>query len=577
MHDRWITDRVPSKVFPAYTRGNAGEVLPDPVSPLGWSLMWQEGIIKGCRDGFIEFGLVDWSEFETPNDPECFGMYGGYFYNPLSLVRLMGARIPGGSPEAIDAAYFDPRPDVPPYVREPWHESAKHAEKLGNTFGWVMTTDAHTQVDLDHDQVEKLRADRPNLSGLHDSALLARARSIVPMLQQMFETSIHSSLGASVGPGALAALCGALGVPEYHIALLGGIEVDSAKPSFAMWDLSRIARNASEVSAEFERGMDNLLDRIAALGTPAAKQFITAYHDFVYRYGSRGPNEWDLYAKTWETHPELALGAIDRMRVSGDEKSPYTRHAAAVAERDRLAAEMRRLLAGDAEQLGTFELAMKSSAIFLASRERYKTNLIKAIGEIRMALREFARRRVERKELDSVEQLYMLTAAELDGFRHEPSAYINTLRDREREFAELGLLEPPFIVNATVKPLSQWERKGTQTVEVAAAGDVLTGTAGSGGIAEGRARVLLDPSDPFALEPGEILIAPNTDPSWTPLFVPSAAVVVNVGAMGTHAMIVSRELGIPCVVSVRDATARIPNGARVRVNGAAGTVEILGD
>ena len=158
MQERWITDRVPSKVFTAYTRGNAGEVLPDPVSPLAWSFMWGPGIVKGCRDGFIEFGLVDWDEFETPDDPECFGMYGGYFYNPLSLVRLMGARIPGGSPEAIDAAYFDPRPDVPPYVREAWHESEKHATKLGGSFGWVMTTPAHDQIDADHEMAEKIRA-----------------------------------------------------------------------------------------------------------------------------------------------------------------------------------------------------------------------------------------------------------------------------------------------------------------------------------------------------------------------------------------------------------------------------------
>ena len=70
-------------------------------------------------------------------------------------------------------------------------------------------------------------------------------------------------------------------------------------------------------------------------------------------------------------------------------------------------------------------------------------------------------------------------------------------------------------------------------------------------------------------------VAPMTDPSWTPLFVPAAAVIVDVGAAQSHAMIVSRELGIPCVPSVTHATKRIPDGATVRVNGDAGTVEIL--
>jgi rifampicin phosphotransferase len=55
MQDRWITDRLVGKQFPMFTRGNAGEVLPDPVSPLSWTFVWEPGIMRGCRDGFIEF------------------------------------------------------------------------------------------------------------------------------------------------------------------------------------------------------------------------------------------------------------------------------------------------------------------------------------------------------------------------------------------------------------------------------------------------------------------------------------------------------------------------------------------
>jgi pyruvate,water dikinase len=126
-----------------------------------------------------------------------------------------------------------------------------------------------------------------------------------------------------------------------------------------------------------------------------------------------------------------------------------------------------------------------------------------------------------------------------------------------------------------VTPFATWPRKGDRHVDVAVAGDVLSGAAGSGGVATGRARVVLDPSDPFALEPGDVLVAPNTDPAWTPLFVPAAAVIVNVGAMGSHAVIVCRELGIPCVVSVVDGTRRIADGALVTVDGNAGTVTVL--
>src|SRR5207302_9118374 len=108
----------------------------------------------------------------------------------------------------------------------------------------------------------------------------------------------------------------------------------------------------------------------------------------------------------------------------------------------------------------------------------------------------------------------------------------------------------------------------------AASGDTLIGIAGCPGTYTGTARVVLSPDDPTGLEPGDILVAPITDPAWTPLFVPAGAVVVDVGAQISHAVIVSRELGISCVVSVTDATRRIPDGAAVIVDGTAGTVTV---
>ncbi len=103
----------------------------------------------------------------------------------------------------------------------------------------------------------------------------------------------------------------------------------------------------------------------------------------------------------------------------------------------------------------------------------------------------------------------------------------------------------------------------------------MLGVAGCPGVAEGRARVVLDPAHPGNLGPGDVLVAPLTDPAWTPLFVPAEAVVVDVGGQMSHAVIVSRELGLPCVVAATDATARIPDGALIRVDGAAGSVTVL--
>ena len=74
-----------------------------------------------------------------------------------------------------------------------------------------------------------------------DAALLARARSMAPLLQQTFENAMRVSSLASLGPGALGAVCEGLGDPTLSIRLLAGIEVDSAAPSHAMWELGRVA------------------------------------------------------------------------------------------------------------------------------------------------------------------------------------------------------------------------------------------------------------------------------------------------------------------------------------------------
>jgi pyruvate,water dikinase len=87
--------------------------------------------------------------------------------------------------------------------------------------------------------------------------------------------------------------------------------------------------------------------------------------------------------------------------------------------------------------------------------------------------------------------------------------------------------------------------------------------------------VVTDLEAALALEPGEILVAPLTDAAWTPLFLVAGAVVVDVGALNSHAVVVSRELGLPCVLSLNDATERLASGMRLAVDGTAGTVTVV--
>ncbi|MGT2463223.1 PEP-utilizing enzyme [Sinomonas atrocyanea] len=104
-------------------------------------------------------------------------------------------------------------------------------------------------------------------------------------------------------------------------------------------------------------------------------------------------------------------------------------------------------------------------------------------------------------------------------------------------------------------------------------GALLTGTPASGGVAEGPVRVVAGPEGFASLRAGEVLVCPNTNPSWTPLFARAAAVVVDTGGLGSHAAIVAREYGVPAVMATGDGTSVLQDGQRVRVDGSRGRVD----
>ena len=574
-NNEWMGDSSLGERFPAWTRGNAADVFPAPFSPLGKDLVLQKSMSMGLRNAYIALGALSYDEFENCDSPDLFKMFGGYVYNPLTLTRILGARMPGASPEMIDKAFFDDRDDVPPYEEQPWHQSAAHEARLGESMGWAMSATSLPELDADRILARSQREQRPDLQSLTDAALLARARSMVPLIQQTFENAMRVSSLASLGPGALDAICEGLGDKSLSIRLLAGIEVDSAAPSHAMWVLGRLAAASPIVGSAFDAGPDTVLDHLRASDTAQAHEFLEQFDQFLFEFGARAQNEYDILAVSWEVKPRIALAAIDLMRRSDAAQAPVNRNTASVAERDRIAADIREKIAADPETAGLFEAAMGSAQLFLSGRERAKTNVVMIINEMRVALREFGRRLVERGVIDQIEQVFMVTDAELDQLRHHPETMTAVINARWQQFQTLFDHEPVFIVNGSVPALSEMTRRGGKSLVTAGVGAVLTGAAGSGGVATGRARVILDAADPEGLEPGDILVAPQTDPSWVPLFVAAAGVVVNVGAMGSHAMIVSRELGVPCVASVADATELIPDGATITIDGNAGTVTII--
>ncbi len=574
--DRWITDTHPKTRFHYFTRANADEVGPEPFSPLGWSLAWVKGTGPGAADGFVSFGINRPEELAP--DHQIFGNWGGYFYNNMGLSRLMGVRMPGVSVDAIDKAYFGDHPGVPPYEPDPRDEDAGCTEKLGRTLERVMGAESWGAMDEAIAFSRKAQEARPELAGLSDQELVSHARRMVEGIRRVWGPYCEVVLAASIGPGAVGAVCEALGRGSDAVKLFTGIGgVESAGGSIAVWRLSRRVRRSAELTGAFDSGIEGLLDRLRRSGSGDAQAFLGEFGELLDEYGHRGPHEWDLRSHSWATRPEIVLGMVDRVRFQTDEHDPSVVAARAAAERERLSAELTELLAGDAEAQGAFVAGLRSGTLFYQLREAGKSAAIRLYYETKLAMFELGRRMTGRGVLDEPQQVFMLLDEELDRFVADPAAWSETIRERDRDFGILQRLEPPYIVDARVgpAPIGEWPERDASGIDTASVGDVLQGASGSPGQATGRARIVLDPAT-AELDPGDILVCRTTDPSWAPLFLAASAVVCDVGAVGSHAAIVARELGVPCAVSVVDATRRIPDGATIAVDGSTGQVTLVG-
>ena len=574
---KWFTDHPPSERYPHYTRANAGEVLPTPASPLGQTYGFDNAIGHGFQKASIVMGAYEEDDYRD-GKPEMVTFFGGYFYINMSCVRIQAVRNPAITVDQLDLAFFGDRPDTPPYEPHPKDDKPHLQEKIDAHMQFVLTTSHWPELEEEKERAAQIRADRPDLASLTDDELVAHLRNLHPYIRDFTTNQMVAATSSGIPPGMLGAVAEAISDPTMPMRVLAGLgDVDSAAPSFALWELSRLVRGDGELSALFDEGIDGLLNRLETLGSPNAQQFKDDFDNFVYEYGSRGPNEWELSAHTWETDPSIPLRTLDQVRKQPDEKNPQNGADNASKDRQQVVEEVRKKLAevGDDELIGVFEGALVG-ANQMVFRERAKTSLVRVLHESRMAIRELGKRHADSGIVDDPEHIFMLLDEELESFVVDPSSYSALLRDRYENWLSLWNLTPPFFLrDGIIPPLTEWERNTPAVESSLIEGDVLAGTAGCPGVVTGRARIVRDPTSPPDLEPGDIMVAPLTDPAWTPLFLAVDGVVVNVGGQVSHAVIVSREMGIPCVVSVADATEQIQDGATITVDGTNGNVTLI--
>jgi pyruvate,water dikinase len=576
VQESWIQNDPASKVYRLTSRANVGEVFPDPITPLNASAGFLHNLEPGWRDAFVKCGVWDHDIYDdaVPHNPIL--NFNGYLYLNMSLMRLFGVRVPGFSPEAVDLQYFGDMPGIPSYESEarPGDENAAYSEKAGAWLvGEVLGATNLDELDEERRLVERIVAERPDLSKASDAELIARITGFDELFRKLWCRHIEVSLKTGVGLGAVAAVAGAIGKPELALELVGGIgDVDSARANYDMWPLGRMVAASPHLTKLFDAGTSGLLERLRADADPECATFLAAFDAFLVRWGFRAPNEWELRSPTWGTQPEIALSAIDRLRFASDDDAPETGNAKRAASREASTAAVREALAAMPDVLAQFNGGLNAAHLFSRGRERSRMTAALLVHEQRLAALELGRRAVERGALATPAQIFMLLRDELAEFARNPVPFRETLAERERGYLALFDLVPPFVVVGDPPPLSTWERRSAGHRTELAVGETVTAVSGSPGKAVGRARVVLDPSAPERLQPGDIMIAPITDPSWTPLFLSISGVVCNVGAAFSHAAIVSRELDIPCVVSFPNATTTIPDGAQIEIDGAAGTV-----
>jgi pyruvate,water dikinase len=362
----------------------------------------------------------------------------------------------------------------------------------------------------------------------------------------------------------LLAAQGGDGLVNRLTAGLGTIE--SAEPATELWQLGRLIAEDENLTELFDAGTAGLDDHLRAHPSPAVASFVRAFDDFRQRHGARGPEEWELASPTWGSDPDIALAQIDRLRRAPPDRAPG--RAAPVAERETLTAEVRATVARPMRPM--FDRALRAAMVGEANREATKAAFVRLLWPMRQALAELGRRSGLPHQ-----DFFLLLLSEVPGALADPGAFAAEIEDRRARRDFLQSRVPPFWFEGEVPDPRTWPLRSEQLREDRSP-RTLTGLGVCSGTATGRARVVTDPAAPGDLAADEILVAPITDPSWTPLFLAAAGVVVDVGAQMSHAAIVSRELGIPAVVSVTGASTTIPDGVLVTVDGDQGTVTVHG-
>jgi pyruvate,water dikinase len=343
----------------------------------------------------------------------------------------------------------------------------------------------------------------------------------------------------------------------------------------ALWELAKIIRSDPELLQFFQSSSPSELAEQYLQGRlsihPTAAQ---ALDRFIARYAGRGFAEIDLGRPRWGEDPTHVFEMLSSfLQIADASLAPdavFTRSAQSAEEAVSqlivsirkshlgwLKAPLARFFAGRARAL----MGLRESPKFFAVRLMYL---------IRLGLLQSGQDFVQAGELDRPDDFFYMTFDEILAFAEkQPGDWHSLVVSRRETYQrELQRRQIPRLLLSDGRAFYEGMAGSPQD------GNFIPGSPVSPGSVEGLVRVVLDPRH-AGLLPGEILVCPGTDPSWTPLFLSAAGLVMEVGGMMTHGAVVAREYGIPAIVGVDQATTRLHTGQRIRLDGSSGNIVLL--
>lgn len=366
---------------------------------------------------------------------------------------------------------------------------------------------------------------------------------------------------------------------EIRAKLISGVTGNvTMETNKRLWDLAQNAKRADAVRATLVRSGNAEL-RSALEQIPDGRVFLAELDAFLEQYGHR-EIRMDILYPTWGEDPTPVLSFLRSYLELDESASPHRQQERLVRERIQLAqqveARLRRDWAGRFVLAPLFKRVLENTQAHTRERDTMHFELTRLFPPLRRILLEVGRRWQAQNVFDAPDDIFFLTLEEMEMLARDlsspPSAEKSGWRDmhaivqaRRAEFAASQQSGAPPIL---------CEGKPVETPEIASrtVTGQYQGIAGSPGHARGAVRVIRGPDEFHKLERGDILVAPLTNPVWTPLFAIAGGVVTEVGGILSHGAIVAREYGIPAVMAVKDATKLLHDGEHVTVDGDKGIV-----